>query len=116
MCFTSLSPWWEHNYWTLSQIGILDVMMDTICVFLSLNVHDKYYRFCCGGCDSRLKRCCVKLTDRMTRKKELELAEMHRDDGPKESNTGGDATAERQNSGQMVTAAGSETVDEAASI
>ena len=92
-------------------------MTDTICVFLSLNVHDKYYRVCCGGCDSRLKRCCVKLTDRMTRKKELELkhelelsGNTRSADASEESNTKHVAT-EQQNSGQMMTATGSETLE-----
>ena len=66
--------------------SILDVVMDTICISVSLKVYDKYYRFCCGKCDSRWKRCCVKLTDQVTRKKELELAEMQKSDEQHENN------------------------------
>merc|ERR1711971_1478026 len=52
----------------------MDVMLDTIFVSLSLPIHDKHYRRICGGCDSKLNSGCRKLTDRTTRKKEMELA------------------------------------------
>ena len=58
--------------------SILDVLLDSICVALSLNIYEKQYDAVCSGCDSGLRRCCVKLTDRTTRKKEMELAEIHR--------------------------------------
>ena len=58
---------------------ISDVMLDAIFVSLSLPIHEKYYRFLCSGCDSRVRKCCGTLTDRRTRKKELELAAAQKD-------------------------------------
>lgn len=66
------------TYLLIAIGSVLDVLLDSICVALSLNVYDGQYRTVCRRCDSGLKWCCVKLTDRATRKKEMELAEMHR--------------------------------------
>ena len=65
--------------YSLIVIGsILDVLLDTICVALSLNINNAQYQSLCSGCDSGLKWCCIKLADQTTRKKEMELAAMHR--------------------------------------
>merc|ERR1719471_2182585 len=54
--------------------NLLDVLLDTVCISLSLNVNRTVYRTLCKICDSHFKRCCVSFTDRTTRKKEMELA------------------------------------------
>ena len=54
--------------------SILDVLCDVICIALSLSINDTQYSSWCRVCDGVLRRCCIKLTDRTTRKKEMELA------------------------------------------
>ena len=57
---------------------LLDVLMDCCCIALSLKFSRKQYDQICGGCDRTLQRCCVKMTDKTTRKKEMELADVVR--------------------------------------
>merc|ERR1740123_2474483 len=48
--------------------------MDTICIALSHSIGDQQYERWCTGCDTQMKKCCSKWTDRTTRKTEMELA------------------------------------------
>ena len=58
--------------------SISDVLLDSICVALSLNAFSKQYQSLCSGCHSGLKWCCIKLADRTTGRKEVQLVAMHR--------------------------------------
>ena len=53
---------------------MMDVLLDAVCITLSLKLSNKHYYRICKRCDSTVKWCCVKLTDRTTRKTEMELA------------------------------------------
>lgn len=53
---------------------LLDVLLDCSCIALSLKFSRKQYDFICNGCDGMLKRCCIMLTNKITRKTEMELA------------------------------------------
>jgi len=83
----------QLNFVFVTVGSVCDVLLDTLFVSLSLNAHERYYERLCGRCDSRVKTCCVKLTDKTTRKKEMELAvataaAQHGDQETVHSNTG----------------------------
>jgi len=65
------SPW---NVVLFSTGSIGSVFIDTLCISLSINGHQKWYLRICKCVDWRLKKCCVKLTDRVARRKEVKLA------------------------------------------
>merc|ERR1719189_1908166 len=52
----------------------LDVLLDVISVTLSLKINVVLYLKVCGRCDSSMKRCCHGISNRLSRKQEMELA------------------------------------------
>merc|ERR1712079_217647 len=80
--------------------SIADVLLDTVCISLSIKSHEKYYLRFCHCLNWRLKKCCVKLTDRVTRKKEMELAVTVAADQNSQSQ---DTQTNSQNSGSSTT-------------
>jgi len=62
------------DYVLISLGSMLDVMVDAVCISLSMNMHSEAYDRICYSCDSKLKKCCFKWADRTSAKQETELA------------------------------------------
>jgi len=72
----AVTPMTTANYVLIAFGSMLDVLLDAMCISLSLNVHSTSYQRFCAPLDSRLENCCMRLTERNADKLERELAHL----------------------------------------